>query len=52
VGNIGRARSMAAGDGAARWMAPGFFYRVSDGKPLNEILGLQRLEHYAARPLR
>jgi hypothetical protein len=33
-------------DGAARWMAPGFFYRVSDGEPLNEILGLQRLEPY------
>jgi len=39
-------------DGAARWMAPGFFYRVSDGEPLNEILGLQRLEPYDARPSR
>jgi hypothetical protein len=33
-------------DGAARWMAPGFFYRVSDGEPLNEILGVERLEPY------
>jgi hypothetical protein len=39
-------------DGAARWMAPGFFYRVSDGEPLNEILGQQRLEPYEGRPLR
>jgi hypothetical protein len=39
-------------DGAARWMAPGFFYRVSDGEPLNEILGLQRLEPYEGGPSR
>ncbi len=39
-------------DGAARWMAPGFFYRVSDGEPLNEILGLKRLEPYEAGPSR
>jgi Phytanoyl-CoA dioxygenase (PhyH) len=39
-------------DGAARWMAPGFFYRVSDGEPLNEILGLQRLVPYEGRPSR
>ena len=37
-------------DGAARWMAPGFFYRVSDGAPLNEILGLERLAPYEGRP--
>ena len=34
-------------DGAARWAAPGFFYRLSDGKPLNEILGVERLEPYS-----
>ena len=39
-------------DGAARWMAPGFFYRVSDGAPLNEILGVQRLEPYEGTSLR
>jgi hypothetical protein len=39
-------------DGAARWMAPGFFYRVSDGAPLNEILGLKRLEPYEGSRLR
>jgi hypothetical protein len=37
-------------DGAARWMAPGFFYRVSDGEPLNEILGQQRLVPYEGSP--
>jgi hypothetical protein len=39
-------------DGAAHWMAPGFFYRVSDGQPLNRILGLQRLEPYEGSPSR
>lgn len=34
-------------DGEAHWMAPGFFYRLSDGTPLNEIFGVQRLEPYS-----
>jgi hypothetical protein len=36
-------------DGAARWMAPGFFYRLSDGRPLHDILGVARLEPYHAK---
>jgi hypothetical protein len=30
-------------DGHARWVAPGMFYRLSDGTPLNSVLGCDRL---------
>jgi hypothetical protein len=30
-------------DGHARWVAPGLFRRLSDGEPLNKILGCERL---------
>ncbi len=30
-------------DGAGRWVAPGLFRRLSDGEPLNGILGCERL---------
>lgn len=34
-------------DGAARWAAPGLFRRVSDRRPLNEVLGVDRLVPFA-----
>lgn len=33
-------------DGHARWMSPGMFRRVSDEVPLNEILGMGRVEPF------
>jgi hypothetical protein len=33
-------------DGQARWMTPGMFRRVSDGKPLTEILQVQTLQPF------
>jgi len=52
IPDVGSGHGAPNVDGAARWQAPGFFYRVSDGAPLNEILGLQRLEPYEGTPLR
>lgn len=34
-------------DGYAPWMSPGLFRRLSDGAPLNDILGMSRLEPFA-----
>ena len=34
-------------DGHARWMSPGMFRRTSDEMPLNEILGMNRIEPFA-----
>lgn len=34
-------------DGHARWMSPGMFRRVSDGVPLHELLGMDRIEPFA-----
>ncbi|HKD55442.1 MAG TPA: hypothetical protein VKB72_14600, partial [Steroidobacteraceae bacterium] len=36
-------------DGEARWVAPGLFRRLSDGAPLNAILGCGRLVPRALR---
>ncbi|MDR7222809.1 hypothetical protein [Aminobacter aminovorans] len=36
-------------DGFARWMSPGMFRRVSDETALHEILGMNRIEHFAGR---
>ncbi|HVV91885.1 MAG TPA: hypothetical protein VHD15_00560 [Hyphomicrobiales bacterium] len=33
-------------DGRAPWIAPGLFRRVSDGAPLHELLGMERLVPY------
>ncbi|MFU0507775.1 hypothetical protein [Pseudaminobacter sp. NGMCC 1.201702] len=33
-------------DGYAPWMSPGMFRRVSDETPLNELLGMSRVEHF------
>lgn len=33
-------------DGRARWMTPGMFRRVSDGRPLTEVLGVEAVEEY------
>jgi hypothetical protein len=35
-------------DGRARWMTPGMFRRVSDGKPLDEVLGAPAFQPYEA----
>ena len=39
-------------DGAARWAAPGLFRRLSDGLPLNTILGCERLVSRTWKPLK
>ena len=35
-------------DGHARWATPGMFRRVSDGRPLTEVLGVEAVEAYRA----
>ena len=37
-------------DGHSRWMAPGWFRRVSDGKRLSELLDLEPLCPFAGQP--
>ena len=36
-------------DGHARWATPGMFRRVSDGRPLTEVLGVEPFEPFVAR---
>ncbi|MCA0277972.1 MAG: hypothetical protein LCH86_18415 [Proteobacteria bacterium] len=47
IDDVGSGRGAPNLDGHARWMSPGMFRRVSDEKPLNEMLGLNRIEPFA-----
>ena len=43
ISDVGARRGAPHVDGQARWVAPGMFHRLSDGIPLNTILGCERL---------
>jgi hypothetical protein len=38
-------------DGRARWMTPGMFRRLSDDKPLTEVLAIESLQRFEPRQL-
>lgn len=50
IDDLREGRSAPNVDGRAPWMTPGLFRRVSDEKPLHELLGMNRIEPFHGFP--